>query len=52
MLETAVVSFTTFFATIGPIDVVVMFAALGISLAALAVQLVIDGIAQSGLITA
>ncbi|HSH43886.1 MAG TPA: MarC family protein [Arenicellales bacterium] len=28
MLETAVVSFTTFFATIGPIDVVVMFAAM------------------------
>jgi len=28
MLETAVVSFTTFFATIGPIDVVAMFAAM------------------------
>lgn len=28
MLETAVVSFTTFFATIGPVDVIAMFAAL------------------------
>lgn len=28
MLETAIVSFTTFFATIGPIDVVAMFAAM------------------------
>lgn len=28
MLETAIVSFTTFFATIGPVDVVAMFAAM------------------------
>jgi len=28
MLETAIVSFTTFFATIGPIDVIAMFAAM------------------------
>ena len=28
MIETAIVSFTTFFATVGPIDVAAMFAAL------------------------
>lgn len=40
MLEMAVVSFPTFFATIGFIDVV----------PPLAVQFVLDGIAQSGLL--
>ena len=29
MLESTIVAFTTFFATIGPVDVAAMFAALG-----------------------